>query len=60
MNSLSKYRKPDSQIKNRVGTSVLIDRDQLRFIKKQNLNLSEFVRDCIEDLKNKIIKGNEK
>lgn len=60
MNTLNKYKKPDSQVKNRVGTSILIDRDQLRFIKKQNLNLSEFVRDCIEDLKNKIIKENEK
>jgi post-segregation antitoxin (ccd killing protein) len=60
MDSLKKYRKPDPVSKNRVSTSVSLDRDQARFLKKNNLNLSEFVRDAIEDLKERIRKETEK
>lgn len=48
---LLKYKKPESVYLNRVSTTVSIEKSQADFIKDQDLNLSEFVRDSIDALK---------
>jgi hypothetical protein len=54
---LLKYKKPESVYLNRVQTTVSIEKLHLDFIKSENLNLSEFVRDCIETLKKRYDRG---
>ncbi len=49
-NKLAKYRKLHPDKLDAVTTSVTLERKQLEFIKKQNLNLSLIVRDCLDAL----------
>lgn len=54
--SLDLYKKPDHKAEETVRTSVRITKDQDKFLRDNNLNVSKLVRDLL----NKFIKESNK
>ncbi len=49
-NRLKKYVKANSTITDAVATSITLDKFQAEFVKRNNLNLSQMVRDYLTQL----------
>jgi hypothetical protein len=50
MKKLKDYIKPNAEKLNCVTTSIQLEREQLNFVRKLNINLSKLVRDVLKDL----------